>query len=54
MKDAVPERGEHVWALQQFEGSLPSGHIPIWRTAVELWEADNSNINPFVVTVTGE
>lgn len=30
--------------------TLPPASVVTWTTAIELWESDNSQVNPFVVT----
>lgn len=31
--------------------SLPPASVAAWTAAVELWESDNTQVNPFVVTL---
>lgn len=51
MKEAVPNHGDHNLEFIQLTDSLPAESVALWKEAVELWEADNSNENPFVVKV---
>lgn len=51
VKDAVPEKSDQVWAFEQMTASLPPASVATWTSAVELWESDNTQVNPFVVTV---
>lgn len=51
LKNAVPERAEHVWAYHEFSKSLPEAAVSQWREIVETWEKDRSQTNPLVVTV---
>ena len=50
--EAVPERNEHQDDLQQFEKSLTSwdlSQLADWKRAMETWENDMSQPNPFQV-----
>ncbi|KAF9457802.1 hypothetical protein BDZ94DRAFT_1285142 [Collybia nuda] len=47
IKEAVPARSEHRQALQDFEASIPPTVIEEWKLAVENWEKDASQPNPF-------
>lgn len=51
LKDAVSYRAELVWAYHEFKGSLKPDSVLVWLAAVEAWEADNTNTNPFVFTL---
>jgi hypothetical protein len=51
LKNAVPERAEHVWNYHEFSKSLPEASISQWRALVEAWEDDGTKTNPFVITV---
>ncbi|RPD55780.1 hypothetical protein L227DRAFT_588422 [Lentinus tigrinus ALCF2SS1-6] len=48
IKKAVVERNEQVTAFQQFTATLPLEATTRWRQAVEAWEADRSQPNPFL------
>ncbi|RPD56066.1 hypothetical protein L226DRAFT_546322 [Lentinus tigrinus ALCF2SS1-7] len=49
IKKAVVERNEQVTAFDQFTSTLPSEAMSRWRQAVEAWEADRSQPNPFLL-----
>jgi hypothetical protein len=51
IKNAVPERAEHVWIYHEFSASLPDSSVAEWKAIVEEWEEDRTATNPFVVTV---
>jgi hypothetical protein len=51
LKNAVPEGTEHVWAYHEFTRSLLEDLVAEWRIAVEAWEKDQDEVNPFVPTV---
>lgn len=50
LKDAVPERADQVWSFDEMTASLPPASVAAWTSAIELWESDNTQVNPFVVT----
>ena len=50
LKDADKVKDEHVMDYLEFTDSLPAESVLEWTDAVELWEADPSNTNPFVPT----
>ncbi|KAJ3007703.1 hypothetical protein NUW54_g3442 [Trametes sanguinea] len=52
IKAAVPERETHVAAFKEYHAALPSEQTAMWRRAVEAWEADPSQPNPFLATRT--
>lgn len=54
MQVAVPKRTEHVVAFHEFEQALPKAMTEQWTCAVELWEEDNTNPNPFQTVVKSE
>ncbi|KAI0648759.1 hypothetical protein C8Q79DRAFT_1007334 [Trametes meyenii] len=49
IKKAVPERDTQVLAFEELTASLPSMETERWRIAVEAWEADASQPNPFLI-----
>jgi hypothetical protein len=51
IKIAIEEHKEQAWAFEQLTSVLPPEVVKEWTQAVELWEDDSRNINPFVVTV---
>jgi hypothetical protein len=51
LKITMPEKDEHTWVLQEMEKLLPASAVSVWRDQVKLWESDNEQINPFMVTV---
>lgn len=53
-KLAVPECRDHVTTHEAFEDVLLPRDVEEWRTAVEAWEGDNTNPNPFEVKFDGE
>jgi hypothetical protein len=54
LKVAVPERNNHVVDYELFSESLPASSVLEWTDAVEAWEKDNSETNPYVATVKSE
>lgn len=48
---AIPKRTEHVIAFRDFESALPEKTVKEWTTAIELWEQDNTQPNPFKAVV---
>ena len=54
LKIAVPEKDKHTWVLHAMENSLPTSSIAAWENQVDLWECDNGNSNPLVVTLKNE
>jgi hypothetical protein len=50
LKEAVPERADHVWDFLQFSDSLPATSVLEWTTIVKKWEENNSETNPFITT----
>ena len=50
LKSADKVKDEHVMDYLEFTDSLPAESILEWTDAIELWEADPSNTNPFVPT----
>ena len=50
LKSADKVKDEHVMDYLEFTDSLPAESILEWTDAIELWEADPSNTNPFVLT----
>ena len=53
---AIPERARHAEAHEEFEKSLVrhGADVPSWRTAVEAWEIDRRNPNPYKTVVVSE
>ncbi|TFK78062.1 hypothetical protein K466DRAFT_446088, partial [Polyporus arcularius HHB13444] len=49
IKKGVPERNAQVCAFRDYTESLPVDAVAEWRTAVETWEADRSQPNPFFI-----
>ncbi|KAI0693247.1 hypothetical protein C8T65DRAFT_699285 [Cerioporus squamosus] len=49
IKKGVPERNTQVCAFRDYMESLPPDAVAEWRTAVESWEADRSQPNPFFI-----
>ncbi|KAG2101317.1 uncharacterized protein F5147DRAFT_812283 [Suillus discolor] len=47
LKDAIPQRDQHISDLVDFEDAIPAESLATWRTMVEGWETDRSNANPF-------
>ncbi|OBZ70058.1 hypothetical protein A0H81_09617 [Grifola frondosa] len=50
IKEAGEERNEQMLAFQEFEAALPAKHVARWKKAVEIWEKDPTQCNPFVAT----
>ncbi|KAJ3007171.1 hypothetical protein NUW54_g3646 [Trametes sanguinea] len=48
IKAAVPQREVHVAAFDEYHAALPSEQTSVWLKAVEAWEANPSNSNPFL------
>lgn len=38
----------------EFTESLPAASVLLWTDAVEKWEKDNTEVNPFVPTTKSE
>jgi hypothetical protein len=51
LKIAIEERQEQAWAFGQLTSALPREDVDSWAQAVEEWESDSRNSNPFVTTV---
>ena len=51
LKDTVSEQGDQVWAFNQIMATLPLASVTNWTAAIELWESDNTQVNPFVATM---
>ncbi|RDX43071.1 hypothetical protein OH76DRAFT_1458528 [Lentinus brumalis] len=49
IKKAVVQRNEQATAFAQYTASLPADATARWRAAVEAWEADGSQPNPFLI-----
>ena len=47
----MPWRALTVTDLYEFTESLPAASVIKWTTAVEKWEKDDSEVNPFVLTM---
>ena len=54
LKESVPEQSDQVHAFEQMTATLPPASVVTWTAAIELWESDNSQVNPFVVTQKSE
>ncbi|KAG1788040.1 uncharacterized protein HD556DRAFT_1434199 [Suillus plorans] len=53
LKAAVPERDQHVRDFEDFDNALQHERpeqVAEWRLAVEKWESDSSQENPFALT----
>ncbi|KAG1809744.1 hypothetical protein EV424DRAFT_1473851 [Suillus variegatus] len=50
LKEAIPQRDQHVLDLGDFEEAIPTESLTSWRQMVEEWEADRSRPNPFEST----
>lgn len=46
-------KAEHAQAFSDFTDSLDPEVVEEWTEAVEAWEADNQETNPFVPTEKG-
>ena len=51
LKNAVPWHALTVTDLYEFTESLPAASVIKWMTAIEKWEKDDSEVNPFVPTM---
>lgn len=51
IKDAVPKCNDQIWAFDEVTASIPPESVAEWTTMVECWEADNTQVNPFVITM---
>ncbi|KAL1948929.1 hypothetical protein VTO73DRAFT_10735 [Trametes versicolor] len=49
VKKAVPEANLQVAAFEDFNAALPQETTHNWQTAVERWEADRAQPNPFLM-----
>ncbi|KAI0695073.1 hypothetical protein C8T65DRAFT_744181 [Cerioporus squamosus] len=49
IKKAVPERDSQVAAFAQYDQALPADSKAQWKSAVEAWESDNTQPNPFFI-----
>ena len=54
IKNAIPDRNEHVRDFLQFSESLLASSVLQWSEMVEYWEKDNTQLNPFAPTVKSE
>lgn len=50
---AAREMAEHTIGHQQLESTISEENIAEWTAAVEAWEDDTSQPNPFAVNSTG-
>lgn len=53
IKTAVPERADHVWAFEELTANLQPESVAEFTVAVETWEADDTQPNPFVSLAEG-
>ena len=51
---AAREMAEHTIGHQQLESTISTENIAEWTDAVEAWEKDTSQPNPFAVNSTGK
>lgn len=54
LRNAVPWRKETLMDFYEFTESLPAASVLLWTDAVEKWEKDNTEVNPFVPTTKSE
>ena len=47
IKEALPQRAEHVHNFNQLESVIDPSQLATWRAEIEAWETDNSKPNPF-------
>lgn len=50
---AVPKRTQHMCDFYEFERALPKETVALWTKAVQLWEGDNTQVNPFKTAFKG-
>lgn len=50
LKEAIPQRDQHISDLADFEEAIPAESLTAWRVMVESWEADRSKAHPFDLT----
>ena len=50
LKNALLWRADSLVDFYEFTESLPAVSMLEWTEAVERWEKDNSDVNPFVPT----
>lgn len=50
---AVPKRTQHMRDFYEFERALPKETVALWTKAVQLWEGDNTQVNPFKTAFKG-
>lgn len=53
IKTAVPDRADHVWAFEELTANLKPESVAEFTVAVEAWEADRKQPNPFVSLAEG-
>jgi hypothetical protein len=54
---AIPQRDQHLTDFNDFNDTLVAERleeVTQWKVAIEGWEADRSQMNPFEVTTTSE
>lgn len=52
IKSAIPERELHVRDFEDFDRTLSQerpNEVETWKSAVEIWEEDRSQPNPFEI-----
>ena len=47
------EMAEHTISHEQFEATLSEKNVEEWTLAIENWEKDTSQPNPFEVVASG-
>lgn len=49
LRNAIAERDEQTVAFQKFSDVLPKAATTLWIKAVEAWEKDPQQPNPFYI-----
>lgn len=49
----MPERANHVWAFEDLTANIKPEQVAAFTVAVEAWEADRAQPNPFVSLAEG-
>ncbi|KAG0696318.1 hypothetical protein DFH29DRAFT_984642 [Suillus ampliporus] len=47
LKEAIPERDQHIFDLQDFEEAIPPASLVAWQVMITEWEQDRLKPNPF-------
>lgn len=53
LKEAIPERDQHIFNLRDFEEAIPPASLTAWQVMITEWEQDRSKPNPFESEASG-